>query len=501
MKYPLLFLFIISLQSAFAQNTVEKFDILPGTESSNPLSLTEYNGRLYFYATDSSLNQQIWSTDGINPPIRSIVVGPGKGLHWHLMYSNDILRYMAVLNGKLYFTAKDSGSSVSKIYSYDGTNIALATEVIPGGTFPQPSLFLAFNNKLYFRAYDSNKNQLYAFDPSNNITTRITNLNDTLTNGGIRDVFIFKNKLIIQTGKKLPSFLNYNKLYEYDPANNTTTPILTNYTFDNIDYYTIMNDTLILATGTSEPVLFPKNSGTLYYYTGTGSVQKFNRVDNVYHTSGFQQVDEKIFYYGTYQNDSSLSWYDTRTEYDRFIYDANGNSIKHCYWFKKHLGSIIFCSKDSMHQYNRAKLWALNGINPPILLTDKVVSRSDEHITFKGSLYYICSDDTIGYELAKYTNSKLSVANTSALITAATHYPNPAKNYTNIELKLSQSQALSISITDMQGRIVYHLPLQHYTAAVHSIRIPMQSLVSGIYNYAINNGSAKLMAYGKIVKE
>lgn len=506
MRYLLLCLFACVSTVLNAQNTVDKYDIRPGIESSEPLSLTEYNGRLYFYASDENNNQQIWSTDGSSAPVRTIVGGKKNGPFRHIMPdTREIVRCMVVLKDKLYFVLRDSATNLLSVYTYDGTNTTRATGIAPMPAFSEifPSLFIAHDNKLYFKSKDvDGRDQLYSYNPANNTATRHTAFSDALTNSIIRDMYVFKNKIIIHYSSKTPAW-DTHKIYEYNPANNTTREILKNTTGGNIDYHAEMNDTLILAAGTNERSVNYTEYGSMYYYTGSGKIQEYIRIGNVNNGKGFQLSDGKIFFYRMSGLDSGLAYADTKPsvfQSTTLIRDANGNTIPNCFWFKRYLNSLVFCSRDDFSQYHKAKLWAIHGVNPPVLLSEEVVPLSDDHIVFKGSLYYMCYDNTIGFELAKYTNAKLSVNSTPAIAPITDIYPNPTSNYTTLSITLQQPQTLHISITDAQGRVVYNIPARYYAAQQHIIQLPITQLAAGVYQYTVSDGST-MLASGKLVRE
>lgn len=319
MKYLVLFLVLLFAQFASAQNTVDIIDVLPGPGSSHPLSLTEYKGRLYFYAFDSTQNQQIWSTDGVNPPVKTISAGPATGNHFHTASSIVYyIRNMAELNGLLYFVVTEGGNA--KIYSYNGSTTAIASNIVPGGTTFQPTLLLAFNQLLYFKAYTpADGDQLYSYNPANKVTSRITALQNT-NPGDIKDFFVYKGKLMIINHTNMPSFTD--ELWEYNPKNNTTIAVTNNSSVNNFEYYNIYDDTLYLGQGSNG------SSTSLYQYSGSGKMKSLIRMPVYYNGYGFTIKKDIIYFYGSQVNNTKgLFGYDINTHAVATINDSTGQQL------------------------------------------------------------------------------------------------------------------------------------------------------------------------------
>lgn len=66
-------------------------------------------------------------------------------------------------------------------------------------------------------------------------------------------------------------------------------------------------------------------------------------------------------------------------------------------------------------------------------------------------------------------------------------YPNPSR-LSNAQLKVSlnQPQTLSVSVSDINGRIVYQAPATLFTSGVNQIEIPSTNWSAGTYNVTIN---------------
>ncbi|MBE9575197.1 T9SS type A sorting domain-containing protein [Flavobacterium proteolyticum] len=121
----------------------------------------EFNGRLYFIATNPTYGQEIWSTDGTQAGTTLLKdINPGTAGSTYFQYNPNF----TVFNNKLYFVAND-GTTGFELYSTDGTTAGTSKVVdLDGyasttsdrnGAFYSGSNYLytpmkVFNNKLYF---------------------------------------------------------------------------------------------------------------------------------------------------------------------------------------------------------------------------------------------------------------------------------------------------------------------------------------------------------------
>ena len=484
MKKLLTLLAVFISASSIAQNTFQTFDIVPGQQGSSPLCLTPFNGRLYFYATDENYNQQIWSTDGNSAPVKTIALGKTSGSARHI-YTNP-KRCMAVIGNKLYFAGRDAKDTVN-IYYTDGTN---TSGIKLNATFPNPHLFTVFKNQLYFAYISATGSgwEIYRLNPTDNNITRVTGLSQT-NNVRFNDIVELNGKLMISGND---NSANSYKLWEYNPTNNTTIVIDSNYLE--------LGNTLLVDNN----ILYYKIGNDFKIYTGSGKPLMITRMDVTPEDGAFTVDKGTIFYTGTaaITANKSLAWKNITTQLNKQLKDVNGSNIDGIKMFGKYLASTVFITND-IYQYNNTNIWLLNGTDTPLSLANSVDMsvNTTELVEFKGSLYFISSDAQNGIELTRYTNASLNTENLTNTTKASLAYPNPAKDYIYLDFNTKEPQEITISITDMSGRIVYTTPAATYHAPKHTVQIPIQNLPSGIYNYAINNGSAVLMASGRFVKE
>jgi len=113
------------------------------------------NGRLYFSAADSGYNQSLWSTDGLNDTRQVSAVTPTG-------------TSMAVLGSWLYF-AGEIGGSGSELLRTNGTTTEVAADIntsAPGAS-SSPNYFAVLGSKIYFGADDGTHGfELMSYDGS-----------------------------------------------------------------------------------------------------------------------------------------------------------------------------------------------------------------------------------------------------------------------------------------------------------------------------------------------
>lgn len=118
--------------------------------TSAPQSLVEVNGSIYFQASARGLGAELWRSDGTTAGtqlVKDIVPGLDSGA-----YPTGLTNF----NGTLYFTATDPLTSQARIWRSDGT--AAGTVVVDATQASSPSQLTVVNNTLYFVAQRTGSN-------------------------------------------------------------------------------------------------------------------------------------------------------------------------------------------------------------------------------------------------------------------------------------------------------------------------------------------------------
>jgi ELWxxDGT repeat protein len=132
-------------------------DISPGPSSSNPDALREINGLLYFNASDHR-GTELWKSDG-TPEGTTLVAD----LNIMSPMSNPFSMFDAA--GTLFFVA-DDGIHGRELWKSDGTEggTSLVKDIFPGNQSTDPSRLAAVNGELFFNAGDGVVSGLWKSD-------------------------------------------------------------------------------------------------------------------------------------------------------------------------------------------------------------------------------------------------------------------------------------------------------------------------------------------------
>ena len=145
---------------------------------SNPLSFTEFDGKLYFSAFDEENGEELWVSDGTSDGTNLVADISTSENYDGSSFPRDLTEF----NGKLYFSATD-GESGTELWVSDGTSdgTELLKDININDSFGysySPSEFTEFNGKLYFSAFDEdNGNELWVTDGTSGGTQLLKDIN------------------------------------------------------------------------------------------------------------------------------------------------------------------------------------------------------------------------------------------------------------------------------------------------------------------------------------
>lgn len=77
----------------------------------------------------------------------------------------------------------------------------------------------------------------------------------------------------------------------------------------------------------------------------------------------------------------------------------------------------------------------------------------------------------------------------NSILSSITASPNPAKDYTVINIGLASSTDLEVSIKDILGKVVFEEKSQSVAAGNHSYRVDVSKMPSGVYFYTVKTGN------------
>lgn len=132
--------------------TVQVTDIAPGSGTSDPVAMTEFNGELYFRARSSGYNFELWKADGAGAYSQVKEINPGS----NGSYPSNFTK----VGDRLFFNA-NNGTSGNELWVTDGTSEGTTQvgDLLPGSLSSSPEGLTSFNGLLYFSATDGEMNQ------------------------------------------------------------------------------------------------------------------------------------------------------------------------------------------------------------------------------------------------------------------------------------------------------------------------------------------------------
>jgi ELWxxDGT repeat protein len=154
------------------------------TRSSDPDSLTEFNGKLYFAADDGESGKELFVSDGTEEGtklVKDLFPGISESQYSkNSSYPSDFIEF----KDKLYFTANDSENG-RELFVSDGTaeGTELVADIYPGNNYGNsyrydPGNFIEFKDKLYFTANNGESGrELFVSDGTAEGTELVADIN------------------------------------------------------------------------------------------------------------------------------------------------------------------------------------------------------------------------------------------------------------------------------------------------------------------------------------
>lgn len=490
--------FAILYATVNAQPHIDSFDINTSvTKNSSPGNLFSYGSTLYFCASDSTHGLELWAMyANANAPFRLTDIMPGTKNSLYYGFNT-----IAVLNNIVYYAANDSVHGTELWFYYPGGGTGMIKDIRDGVPGSFPNYLLPYNNRLYFSAIDAYGNELWMHEPASGKTERLTDINTDSLSSYIREPIAFNGKIYFQASTQASG----SELYVYDPADGST-QMVADIRPGNIGSspakFHIMDNKLY----------FVANDATagyeLFVYDGISAPSLLTDLatglnPGIYQTAALEDLNGMLYFsgYDSSSNGFQLFRYDPATNSASLVHKINPSTSAYINYITRHGNELFFSANDGT---NGVELWKYDGTNTPSMIADIYPGSTGSILANIKScgvnLYFTARNITYGLELFRYTGYPAGVENVT-LTNSVKLYPNPAKDIAHLEIDLKQNQPLEVVLTDMQGRVVYRSGKVLYSAAMHTINIPIQNLPSGNYMYSLKNGDGNLLASGKLVKE
>lgn len=83
--------------------------------------------------------------------------------------------------------------------------------------------------------------------------------------------------------------------------------------------------------------------------------------------------------------------------------------------------------------------------------------------------------------------------------TVSQNYPNPAANFTSVDIIMPEADKITLNIYSLQGKIVYSLVNEYINTGKHVIKLDLSALPPGVYIYKVSSYSGLYTATKKLV--
>jgi len=328
-----------------------------------PSGYVNFNGRVFFVATDSLYGRELWSTNGKIGGTQLVKdINPGgftTDVNLGCPYLNTYLR--GIYNGELYFNGLDSTNGMA-LWKTDGssTGTSLVKDLNPQGiqkfTFQEPVsyYFNEINGNLVFVGNDSIHGQeLWVTDGTTNGTRILSDINKDISfdngNGQINSFIKFNNNLY---------FTAYDSLYGIELWVTDGTIAGTKLFIDLQTYNGIPQ----FASTSSNPTAMYLFNNELYFIDGAGVLYK---------TDGTSS--------GTIVLSDSTNNYSPRVEH-QIVYNSNTNRAK---YFTEMNGKLYFIGSDSA---TGKELWVTDGTLQGTTMVKELTISNSSFTSIKGEI-------------------------------------------------------------------------------------------------------------------
>ncbi|NTW32976.1 MAG: T9SS type A sorting domain-containing protein, partial [Bacteroidetes bacterium] len=109
-----------------------------------------------------------------------------------------------------------------------------------------------------------------------------------------------------------------------------------------------------------------------------------------------------------------------------------------------------------------------------------LAERGDEDAYGTNNFYYLSFPTNVGIKEINQSVSNVNV------------YPNPAKDYSYIDITLNQAQEVSLFVSNMLGQKIYSNAYGKLSAGNHTLSVEAGKFSQGIYFYTIKTGNSSI---------
>lgn len=498
MKQILLPVLLLITYGATAQPYIDSFDINQGggINSSYAGGLVADGQTLYFTANDGDHGKELWVlyanettpkriTDIRQDSLSSIANG---------------FKNIAMLNGWVYFSATDT-SGDWELWSFDGNGtVNKAADIDTGFYGSSPQYLVGYNNKLYFSARTAaNGTELWQYDPSTQQASLIQDLREGPQSGFPTQLTVFNGKIYFVA---LDTAYG-SELFVLDPSSNAISMVAdinTGSAPSTPTALTVIDNKLYFFARTT-------TEGTeLYEYDGSSAPKRITDINpgsgpGAYTFAGIVKYNGGIYFNGYDVSGSNyqLAKYDPSSGTASIALVVNANNTASIRDMVVYGGNLFYSVSDGT---TGLELWKYDG-NTQTIVTDLypgAQGSNPDNLTVAGTnMYFSGRGAGIGAELFRYSDFPLSIEETQKNDKVKV-YPNPASDVLYIELQSTVTTMYHISLTDVTGKSIYNSNMRLQGNTTKTINIPVANLANGTYLYNITNSEGEHTSSGKIIK-
>lgn len=475
------------------------FDVAAGLGSSHPVYMNEYDGKLYFFATDGTVGREPHSVSGSATP--SLIKDMNPGISPSI--ANDYLQPSAFMNGKYYFTS-DNGFTGQEMYMYDGSNApAIVFDPNFNADSSSPDNYTVHSNKLYYSAFTADEGrELWVYDGTNP-PTRLTDINTGAAGSVTGQAISFAGRVFFVCTTPLYG----SELWSYNPLTNSAAlevDIDSGAASSNPANLTVIGGKLYFS---ATSFLYGRE---LYVYDGSNPAQRLTDISanglsslSPVRSNAFALYKGKIYFNGKDTSGQGHLWaYDPAGGAVALVHKVNPNGDASPREFVVYNNRLFFTVNDGANGF---ELYAYDGTNPPAIIGDLCPgpnsSLPSELTPIGNELYFAANNcNNSGIDLFSYNYERVGIRN--VLFDADVRiYPNPVDKDLHIDMGLKRDEQLRIRLADINGRNIYDGGMLPYFTGKNKTDIPMKNLPPGNYIYYITNKEGTTYLTGKIVKQ
>ncbi len=155
--------------------TSQVMDINSGSSNSDPKEFQAFDGDLYFSAKTAAYNRELWKVEGTTGNAALFAdIYDGASTSSYGSFPQSLMEF----NGHLYFIATNAANG-QEIFKTDGTTVSIGAEIKPGTVSSYPMNLIVMGSNLYFVGYKSGQFGRELYQHNGTTTVMLKDVNAT----------------------------------------------------------------------------------------------------------------------------------------------------------------------------------------------------------------------------------------------------------------------------------------------------------------------------------